>query len=263
MKKTTKKILSIAAGVALLSSSFAFVPVPAHADETMWINHLDFLAGDPSVIISFNAVDSGVGGGLSGLLINSTTVGEDADGGGNKVIEKGLLVPPGNLVNGVRICYELTSEDSYISQIRLAQVQDPPDSALILLDDGTDLTGQGPICVDSTAPFSEPIDPVAGSLRLSFRVNFTTPADDLSNGDTIVIRGVALNVIPETIDDIQQQIDDLEDVIENHAHEYLTGRGKGHNNTLATSGPAIISSEPMPAMVPFNGKIKTKKIKNN
>ena len=262
MKKTTKKILSIAAGVALLSSSFAFVPVPAHADETMWINHLDFLAGDPSVIISFNAVDSGVGGGLSGLLINSTTVGEDADGGGNKVIEKGLLVPPGNLVNGVRICYELTSKDSYISQIRLAQVQDPSGSASILLDDGTDLIDQGPICVDSMAPFSEPIDPAAGALRLSFRVNFTNPIDELSNGDTIVIRAVALNVIPKVIDeDIQQQIDDLKDGLQNHAHEYLTGKGKGHNNTLATSGPAIISSEPLPDPVTFKDKIKTKKIK--
>jgi hypothetical protein len=255
MRKTKKKILSIAAGVAFLGSS-AFIPVQAHAEEVMWINHLDFLAGDPSVILSFNAVDSDVGGGLSGLIINSTTVGEDADGGGNKVIEKGLLVPPGNLVNGVRVCYELTSEDSFISQIRLAQVQDPSDTALILLDDGTDLTGQGPICVDSMAPVSGPIDPTAGSLRLSFRVNFANPVDDVSNGDTIVVRAVALNIIPEVIEDLQQQIDDLKDGLQNHAHEYLTGRGNGHNNTLATSGTAIIPSEPVADPVPFKRKVK-------
>ena len=56
------------------------------AQETiMWVNHLDLLAGDPSVAISFNAVTSGVGSGLSGLIIESTTLGDNAVIGGNKV----------------------------------------------------------------------------------------------------------------------------------------------------------------------------------
>src|SRR5437867_3892592 len=50
----------------------------------MWINHLDLVAGDPSVVTSFNAINSGVGGGLSGLIIMSTTTGDTANGGGNK-----------------------------------------------------------------------------------------------------------------------------------------------------------------------------------
>ena len=64
----------------------ALAPAAGHADQLMWIDHLGFLAGDPSVTASFNAVNSGVGGGLTGLAIDSSTTGEDADGGGNKVV---------------------------------------------------------------------------------------------------------------------------------------------------------------------------------
>ena len=35
----------------------------------MWVNHFSLLPGDQSVKTSFNAVNSGVGGGLTGLVI--------------------------------------------------------------------------------------------------------------------------------------------------------------------------------------------------
>src|SRR6266446_9305849 len=60
----------------------------------MWVNHFDLLPGDPSVTTSFNAVSSGVGSGLTGLVIMSSTTGENAQGGGNKVVHMGLQVPP-------------------------------------------------------------------------------------------------------------------------------------------------------------------------
>src|SRR5262249_47193814 len=72
----------------------------SHRTRTMWINHMDLVPGDPSVLTSFNAVNSGVGGGLSGLIIMSSTTGDTATGGGNKVVEKGLQVPPGYLITG-------------------------------------------------------------------------------------------------------------------------------------------------------------------
>ena len=152
----------------------------------MWIDHLDFLPGDTSVQTSFNAVNSGVGGGLSGLVIQSTTTGDIASGGGNKVVETAVQVPPGNKVTGVTVCYELSNSRSYIDQIRLAQVQNPPSTALVLLDDATHQTNQGPICINSQ-PTS--IDPTAGSLLLSLRVNFT------DTSDKIVVRGVGLNLV--------------------------------------------------------------------
>ena len=154
----------------------------------MWIDHLDLLPGDPSVITSFNAINSGVGGGLSGLIIQSSTTGDTAPGGGNKVVEMALEVPPGFLIKGVRVCYELSNARSFITQIRLAQVQNPPSTALVLLDDGTNLTDPGPICVDS-APTS--VDPAAGAVLLSLRVNF---GDTL---DKIVVRSVGLHLKAE------------------------------------------------------------------
>ena len=59
----------------------------------MWNRPLDLLAGDPTVHTSFNAVNSGVGGGLSGLIVTSDNTG-DVSGGGNKVIEKGVDFRP-------------------------------------------------------------------------------------------------------------------------------------------------------------------------
>ena len=98
------------------------------------------------------------------------------------------------MIVGARVCYEVdnaddasnTVEPTFISQIRLAQLQVPPDIALALLDDGADQTDPGPECVDSAAPFGGPIDPTEGGLRYGYRVNFG------STDDTIVVRGAAL-----------------------------------------------------------------------
>ena len=162
-------------------------PTGANQKAIMWVNHFDLLPGDPSVKTSFNAINSGVGGGLTGLVIESTTTGENAQGGGNKVVHMGLQVPPGYSIQGVRVCYELTNRRSFISQIRLAQVQNPPQSAVVLLDDGTDQTNPGPICVDSTATS---VDPAAGEVLLSLRVNFGNTADK------IAVRALGLHLSP-------------------------------------------------------------------
>lgn len=151
----------------------------------MWLNHFDLLPGDDSVHTASNAVSSGVGGGLTGLVITSTTTGETGPSGGNKVVHMAAEVPPGYLVTGVRVGYELTDARSHISQIRLAQVQDPPKSASVLLDDGTDHTSMGPVHVDS-APTS--IDPAEGALLLSLRVNFG------DTSDRIVVRSLGLHL---------------------------------------------------------------------
>jgi len=81
--------------------------------RTLWIDHLALLPGDPSVQTSFNAVNSGVGGGLSGLIIRSSTTGDQAQGGGNKVVETFVEVPPGFNITGVRICFENSNPRSF------------------------------------------------------------------------------------------------------------------------------------------------------
>lgn len=142
----------------------------------MWINHFEFLPGDESVKTSFDAVTSGVGGGLTGLVITSTTTGEVAASGGNKVVHMAVEVPT-RIHRPRRVGYELTSSSSFISQIRLAQVQDPPATAIVLLDDGTDQTDVGPKDVDSA---STSIDAPAGPLLLSLRTNFGSTASGVS-----------------------------------------------------------------------------------
>jgi len=156
--------------------------------RVMWIDHLSLLPGDPSVTTSNNAVNSGVGGGLAALVVHSSTKGEGAQGGGNKVVWTALEVPPGYSVVGVRICYELTNARSFISQVRLGQVQNPPASALVLLDDPTDHTAPGPVCVDVKSPS---IDPAKGALLLELRVNFG------NTSDRIAVRGVGLWLLPK------------------------------------------------------------------
>lgn len=154
----------------------------------MWINHLSLLPGDATVKTSFDAVNSGVGGGLSALVARSSTTGETAKGGGNKVVHTALEVPPRYLIIGVRVCYELTNTRSYLSQVRIAQVNDPPAAASVLLDDGTDRTAVGPVCFDVAAPG---IDPALGPLLFSLRVNFG------STSDRIAIRGIGLRLSPK------------------------------------------------------------------
>jgi hypothetical protein len=179
-KKPTKKIAKKAVKPAVKTGK---IVIPLR--KIMWVNHFDLLPGDPSVLTSFNAVSSGVGGGLTGLVIQSTTRGENAQNGGNKVVHMALQVPPGYLIRGVRVCYELTSRRSFISQIRLAQVQDPPQSAIVKLDDPADLTNTGPICVNSA---TTTVNPALGAVLISLRVNFGDIADK------IVVRALGLSL---------------------------------------------------------------------
>ena len=153
--------------------------------EVVWLDHYALLPGDDTVQVTHASTSSGVGGGLSALVIRSTTTGEVDGMGGNKVVHMAVQVPPGHSVVGVRLGYELTDPRSHISQIRLSQVQDPPKTALVLLDDGTDHTDVGPIYVDST---ETSIDPSEGPLILSLRVNFGNTAD------RIAVRGVGLHL---------------------------------------------------------------------
>jgi len=179
-KKSTKSTTK-----AVAAPTAATVALRPRKKTVMWLNHFDLLPGDPSVTTSFNAVSSGVGGGLTALVIQSSTTGQNAEGGGNKVVHMAVSVPPGYLIKGVRLCYELSNKRSFISQIRLAQVQTPPKTALVMLDDGTDQTDPGPICVDSA---TTTVDPAAGAVLLSLRVNFGKTTDK------IAVRGLGLHL---------------------------------------------------------------------
>jgi len=192
------------------SNPNTFYVDPSSKTFTMWINHLDFIPGDSTVTTSFD-LNPNLG---TGLLIGSTTTGIDQS------VEKGLQVSPGFLISGVRVCYELSSSSSFINNISLARLQNPPTGLSLLLNDTTDLTNKGPICVDSKAA-STPIDPSLGAVRLRLGVNFA------SDKDSIVVRAVGLHLVLDPNGPME------------HTHTYLTGKGVGHNNTQA------ITSEPI------------------
>ena len=197
VRVTSRKFfLGISLGIALLAASLPASaqskrPVDRDRDHdrdkipTMWIDHLVFLPGDPSVKTSYNAVNSGVGGGLSGLIITSSTLGDQAQGGGNKVVETALEVPPGFDIVSVRVCYENSNTRTFISQTRLAQVQNPPSTATVILDDPTHLNAAGPVCVNSQPTL---VKPGKGSVLLSLRLSIA------DTSDKIVLRAVGLNL---------------------------------------------------------------------
>lgn len=181
-----KQMISLLAAMFLVFASIV-APSQAMADVVMWLNHLGFLPGDSSVKTSFEAVSSKVGG-LSGLNIQSTALGNTSPSGGNKVVEMGVQTIPGYNIVGVKVCYELSNPRTYICQIRLAQLQNPPSSAVVRLDDATKQINKGPICVTSAPTL---IDPDNGAVRLSLRINTGNTAD------YIVIRGIGLVLRPK------------------------------------------------------------------
>jgi hypothetical protein len=116
--------------------------------RVQWVNHFDLLSGDPSVTTTTSlSTSSGVGGGLTALVIGSSTTGDVDSYGGNKVVQMALELQPKTRIVGVRLCYELTdpgASGKYVDQIRLAQIQNPPSTAVVLLDDGTAQNASGP-----------------------------------------------------------------------------------------------------------------------
>jgi len=172
----------------LTSVTITNVVGTARGTNLLWLNHFELLPGDASVQTTFDSTSSGVGGGLTALVVHSTTTGDIGSSGGNKEVQMAVEVPPGYDIIGVRVCYELTSTNSFIDQIRLAQVQDPPAVALVELDDATHLSQTGPVCLDSQSTL---IQPELGAVLLSLRVNFGSTAD------LIAIRGLALIVRPD------------------------------------------------------------------
>jgi len=157
--------MKLVLGMGLL----AFGPSTATAQTVQWINHLDLIAGDSSVTqTSYSSAFS------FGLMIRSTTLGDRDSAGGNKVVSKGIQIPPSSTITGVRLCYSLSNARTFISDIRLSQVQDPPGSAIVLLEDPTPQDNPGPICVNSR---TTSIDPSLGAVILDLRVNFGDTSD--------------------------------------------------------------------------------------
>src|SRR2546427_10796307 len=63
-----------------------------------WLNHFDLLAGAREVRTFHDSTSSGVGGGLTGVVIRSYTAGDKFLDGGNKVVHMAVESAPGSQI---------------------------------------------------------------------------------------------------------------------------------------------------------------------
>lgn len=157
----------------------------------MWINHFGLLSGNANELkVSANSNSSGIGSGLTGLVLQSGANGLPGDlfsDNSPKVVQTALDLPKNTQINRIRVCYENSSALSYITAVGLIQVQDPPSAGLVKLDDTTNLNAGGPVCVNSKAA-KPPVKSKDGPVLLVLRVNLANASDK------IVIRGLGLVV---------------------------------------------------------------------
>jgi hypothetical protein len=266
-----KRVYYVLTILFLLSCLVVPSQLLAEDEIGQWINHLDFLPGSTDVVAEYNTAT--VRGG--GLEITAAVIGKS-------FVQQGLQVPPGYLVNGVRVCYEQTGR-SHIDQVTLLQLQNPPDSIGAMLNDDITFNNSdpGPVCVDSLPP-TDPIDPSLGALSLRVGVNFADTTE------SIVILGVGLLTVPDPdspvsqleddvaqleddveqlnsnikriaavliehgvrLDNLDNDLDNLDNALERltnavikHTHIYRTGKGVGHNKVEAASSTLIFEEE--------------------
>ena len=65
-----------------------------------------------------------------------------------------------------------------------------------------------------------------------------------ANTTAIVDLAEVVGLLADEVEAIQEALEDLGDVVANHTHYYLTGKGTGHNNTMAETGPASGEDDP-------------------
>jgi hypothetical protein len=141
-----------------------------------WYSPLTAVAVGPAGPPSMLAV-SPHSGPSTALKVTATSVVEEND---FQWVLLGLTVPS-VVISGVKVCYAIEAESkTYISQVRLTQMT-TPDSALVLHDDGTNLTSTSPTCYTSWTKVE-----FNGTITLALKMVFG------STSDAILIGGIAL-----------------------------------------------------------------------
>jgi hypothetical protein len=149
------------------------------SEEIAWVNHFALAPAGTGLMVAHDAV----GLGLSGLVVSPRTAAP-APGDGY-LLETALEVPPGFFLRGVRIGLEASGPDCGIDLIRLSQMNDPPDSALLLCEDDRAHRAVGPVAVESEAVS---VDPRPGPVLLTLGFAFGDPAG------CVVIRALGMRL---------------------------------------------------------------------
>jgi hypothetical protein len=78
-------------------------------------------------------------------------------------------------------------------------------------------------------------------------LNATISVDYLSGDWGLWWNDLRVSVAPDLAEEIAQlkkRVETLEFGLQHHTHTYLTGKGEGHNNTVATTSEAIVDNGP-------------------
>lgn len=133
--------------------------------QTLWISPTEWITGDPTLKLSYPSVQH------PAVEITATTPGD------LKWVFTGLRLPAGILIKAVRVCYQLSNKKSFISQVRLTEMQ-APDVALVRHDDATDLLSTDPTCYVSNVGAYRP----QGAVTLALRLKFAKKTDKITLG---------------------------------------------------------------------------------
>jgi hypothetical protein len=133
--------------------------------ETVWLSPTGFVTGDPTLQISYPFVSH------PGTVVTCTAPSD------LKWVSMGLLLPLNAKIEDVIISYEVSSSQSFISQIRLAEMK-TPDHATVLHDDPTPLQSTSPASYAS----HEGGLLAVGAVTLELRLHFQNTGDEIRLG---------------------------------------------------------------------------------
>jgi len=128
-------------------------------------------------------------------------------------------------------------------------------SSIVLTVEGVDVTSSA-VITGSPADYTVAYDPPVDFAKIQV-VNVTVDASDSANPPNVMpTDSYSFTTIPvllnrvqtlesqvadliEQLGSVQKQVTNLQENLRNHTHSYLTGNTKRHNNTTASTGPAI------------------------
>jgi hypothetical protein len=149
------------------------VVLDAPVTQTIWLSPVGYVTGDPALNISYP------------YTLHPGTVVTCVSPGDLKWVSMGLSLPPNVEIEEVIICYEVSSQQSFISQIRLSEMS-TPNQAIVRHDDPTDLKSTNSTCYSSKVTGFTP----TASVTLALRLNFQNVSDKIMLGAVgIKLRG--------------------------------------------------------------------------
>lgn len=145
---------------------------PPVLDRTLWISPLDATIEEPGLQLER---------GFFGNTLRVTA----SEPGDLQWVDVPLALPSDLKIKQVTVCYSVEDETSFISQVRLSKETVPP-TALVVHDDGTDLTSTTPTCATSAIGGGLTVD---AAFTLSLRLDFASTDHEIDIGAVGLLLG--------------------------------------------------------------------------